>query len=104
VVESSVSGALGSAAPVKQPVRRSPSGGRVSRIRTGRRRAQPDWWLDRGEEDDPIHFEIVVALGPNDLSNEARPEQERLVERMAERLRNEGLEGVRDSADRLEQG
>jgi hypothetical protein len=90
----------------------SKSTGRVSdlpaevaaRIRTGRRRALADWWLDRGESAEPMRFEIDVALEPDDLAEERRSDQEQLVARIAHQMEEAGFENVRYSAERLEAG
>jgi len=76
----------------------------AARIRSGRRRARVDWWLDRTEADEPMRFEVVVTLAPGDLADERRREQQQLVEKIALRMREHGFEEVNFSAERLEAG
>lgn len=75
-----------------------------ARIRTGGRRARRDWWLDRTEADEPMRYEVEVALSPGDLDAERRHEQRKLVEGIVRRMREEGFERVDYSAERLEAG
>lgn len=76
----------------------------LERIRAGRRRALQDWWLDRSERDPPMRFEVVVRLVPDDFAEERRPAQKRLVEHIAQTMRNSGYLRVRSSSRALERG
>ena len=51
-----------------------------------------------------MRWEVEVALSPPDLSDKARPEYERLVERVAGRLAAVGLDEVVHSSDELDAG
>jgi hypothetical protein len=75
-----------------------------ARVVRGLRRPEVDVWRDRPDDAPPVRWAVEVELSVPDLRDEARPEHEAVVERVAARLASAGCEDVAWSGDELDAG